>query len=73
MRYHNIVVVPRRRSYWIEAARDHGERQVIARYPSDNDAIEQLRGLRERHKAREQRRMTQEVSRFNTSNSVSVT
>ncbi len=33
-----FVVIPRRRSYWIEEIRDGDERRVIARYPSEDDA-----------------------------------
>jgi hypothetical protein len=53
--------------------RDYGERRVIACRPNEDDAIKQLSLLRERHEAREKRRMAQEVSRFHTSNSVVAT
>ena len=67
----DFVVVPRRRSYWIEEIRDGGERRVIACCPSEDDALERLSHLRARQRAGENRRMAVERSRFNRSNSVS--
>lgn len=66
----DFVVVPRRRSYWIEQIRDGGERRVIACCPSEDDALERMRDLRERELAREHRRMAVENSRFHLSNGV---
>jgi hypothetical protein len=62
----DFVVIPRRRSYWIEAIREGGEHQVIACCASEGEALERLRDLREGQQAREHRRMAVEVSRFNT-------
>ena len=64
----DFVVVPRRRSYWIEQVQDGGERRVIACCPSEDDALERLRDLRERQLAREDRQMAVETSRFHMSN-----
>ena len=67
----DFVVVPRRRSYWIEEIRNDGsERRVIACCPSEDDALEQLHYLRERQWAREHRRMAVEMSRFYVPKSV---
>jgi hypothetical protein len=63
----NFVVVPRRRNYWVEEIRDGGERRVIACCPSEDDALQRLRQLRQRQEAREQQQMAQEVSRLCTS------
>jgi hypothetical protein len=67
----DFVVVPRRRSYWIEEIRDGGDRRVIACYPSEDDALERLRYLRDTVGAREHRRMAVEASRFNTRTALS--
>lgn len=67
----DFVVVPRRRSYWIEEIRDGGERRVIACCPSEDDALEQLHYLRERQLAREHRRIAVEMSRFHMPKGVS--
>jgi hypothetical protein len=64
----DFVVVPRRRSYWIEEIQDGGERRVIECCPSEDEALKRLNYLRERQWAREDRRMAEEKSRFNTSN-----
>jgi hypothetical protein len=62
-----FVVIPRRRSYWVEEVQDGGERRVIARYPSENDALERLRHLRDKEQARELRRTAVEMSRLHMS------
>jgi hypothetical protein len=69
----DFVVVPRRRSYWIEEVRGGSDRRVIACCANEDDALQRLRQLRERQEAREQRRMAVEMSRFGASNSVFVT
>jgi hypothetical protein len=64
----DFVVVPRRRSYWIEEIQDGGKHRVIECCPSEDEALKRLNYLRERQWAREDRRMAEEKSRFNTSN-----
>jgi hypothetical protein len=63
----DFVVVPRRRSYWVEEILDGGDRRVIARCPSEDDALERLRYLRARQQTRAQQQMVLEASRFHAS------
>jgi hypothetical protein len=60
----DYAIIPRRRSYWIEAVEDGGERRPVGCFPSEEAAIRRLRELRGRQEAKERRRIAQESSRW---------
>ena len=59
------AIMPRRRSYWIEAVEDGGERRAIGCFPNEEAAVRRLHELQERQEAKERRRVAQEMSRWN--------
>jgi hypothetical protein len=59
------AIVPRRRSYWIEAVEDDGERRSVGCFPTEEAAVRRLHELQERQESRERRRVAQETSRWN--------
>lgn len=60
----DYAIIPRRRSYWIEAVEDGGERRSIGCFPSEEAAVRRLNELRGREDAKERRRIAQETSRW---------
>jgi hypothetical protein len=58
------AIIPRRRSYWIEAVDDEGERRPIGCFPSEEAAVRRLHELQGRQEANERRRVARETSRW---------
>ena len=58
------AIIPRRRSYWIEAIEDGGERRPIGCFPNEEAAIRRLHELKERQETKERRMIAQETSRW---------
>jgi hypothetical protein len=58
------AIIPRRRSYWIEAVDDEGERRPIGRFPNEDAAVRRLHELQEKQEASERRRVARETSRW---------
>lgn len=58
------AIIPRRRSYWIEAVEEDGERRPIGCFPNEEAAIRRLHELQVRQEAMERRRFAQENSRW---------
>ncbi len=44
------AIVPRRRSYWIEAVEDDGERRSVGCFPTEEAAVRRLHELQERQR-----------------------
>jgi hypothetical protein len=58
------AIVPRRRSYRIEAIEEDGERRVVDCFSNEEAAVRRLHELREQQEAKERRRVAQETSRW---------
>jgi hypothetical protein len=58
------AIVPRRRSYWIEAVHEDGERRLVGCFPNEDAAVRRLHELQGRQEAMERRRIAQEASRW---------
>ncbi len=58
------AIVPRRRSYWIEAIHEDGERRPVACFPNENAAVRRLHELQDRQESKERRRVAREASRW---------
>jgi hypothetical protein len=58
------AIMPRRRSYWIEAIHENGERRPVGCFPNEDAAVRRLHELQVAQEAQERRRIAQEASRW---------
>jgi hypothetical protein len=58
------AIMPRRRSYWIEAIHENGERRPVGCFPNEDAAVRRLHELQGAQEAQERRRIAQEASRW---------
>jgi hypothetical protein len=57
------AIVPRRRSYWIEAIHEDGEHRLVGCFSNEDAAVRRLQELQLQQEAKERRRVAQEASR----------
>ena len=65
------AIMPRRRSYWIEAIHENGERRPVGCFPSEDAAVRRLHELQCAQEAKERRLLAQEASRWHVLQTVS--
>jgi hypothetical protein len=58
------AIVPRRRSYWIEAIHEDGEHRLVGCFSNEDAAVRRLQELQLQQEAKERRRVAQEASRW---------
>lgn len=58
------AIIPRRRSYRIEAIDEDGKRRVVGCFSNEEAALRRLHELQKQQEVKERRRVTQEVSRW---------
>jgi hypothetical protein len=68
----DYAIIPRRRSYWIEAVEDGGERRSIGCFASEEAAVRRLNELKGKQEAKERRQIAQETSRWHALQAVQI-